>query len=410
MATEYKLSYTANEINAKLNKIDNLAEKSELPTKTSQLANDSGFLTSYTEQTLTEAQKAQARANINTPSIIEVARYVTPEMYGAKGDGVTDDSAAIQAAIDAAGRNAVIYLGRKAYATASTLTLTKNRLKFVCDGTIYYSGTEAAIKLESLGLANVDIYAIDAPNGTALLMDSTDGELGCNIVSVNYILNSVIGVHLRGDGANGAGGHNIFYNKLHLEGYINSTNTCIYIEPIDALINENIFWVGRIMGGATYGVRINAADEFGGSAVNGNASRNIFYGGNFEGLSNTGYSIHMHNSSLNVFHDFRTEEAYGQYVIGFSGECSGNDIGLSRIVLSEIDYSQLTSSGEYANILRSTQIAGDNGNNLTGQNKVWLSMDGFSCETSNIASMLQTETWVFELDDGTIVDKQVVAH
>ena len=49
MATEYKLSYTATEIDAKLGKIDSLAEKSKIPTNISQLNNDSGFITSYTE-------------------------------------------------------------------------------------------------------------------------------------------------------------------------------------------------------------------------------------------------------------------------------------------------------------------------------------------------------------------------
>ena len=45
MATEFKLSYTANDINNRLGKIDSLAEKRELPTKTSELINDSGFTT-----------------------------------------------------------------------------------------------------------------------------------------------------------------------------------------------------------------------------------------------------------------------------------------------------------------------------------------------------------------------------
>ena len=45
MANEYRLSYTAQEINTRLSKIDNLANKSELPTKTSDLTNDNGFIT-----------------------------------------------------------------------------------------------------------------------------------------------------------------------------------------------------------------------------------------------------------------------------------------------------------------------------------------------------------------------------
>ena len=95
MATEYKLSYTAAEINERLGKVENLAEKSELPTKTSDLTNDSGFTTEnyvqnyaqpkgdyalnseiddvvkYAEQTLTDAQKAQARANIGAAAVGE---------------------------------------------------------------------------------------------------------------------------------------------------------------------------------------------------------------------------------------------------------------------------------------------------------------------------------------------------
>lgn len=63
MATEFKLSYTASEINNKLGKVDdlevtvatlesNVARKPDtdaIPTKVSELTNDSGYITSYTE-------------------------------------------------------------------------------------------------------------------------------------------------------------------------------------------------------------------------------------------------------------------------------------------------------------------------------------------------------------------------
>ena len=339
---------------------------------------------------------------------LDVAHYITPEMYGAKGDGSTDDSAAIQAAIDAAGRTSVVYLSKKTYKIANTLSITKTYSRFVCDGKIVYTGTGAAIKVWDTTCVNLDIFTVDAVNGTALLLDSTDGEIGSSLINIKYITNSKIGIHLKGDGASGGiGGHSIFYNKFHVEGFIVSTDTCVYIEPITALVSENIFWLGRLYGGATYGVRINAKDTFGGATVNGNASRNIFYGGNFEGLSSDGYSVHLHNSSLNVFHDFRTEEAYGKYVVGLSGECYANDIGLSRIILSEVDTSALTNSGNFANILRSPQIVAETGSPLTGQNKIWVTTEGFSSETSDIAKNLQTETWVFTLKDGTTIEKQV---
>jgi hypothetical protein len=58
---EYKLSYTASQIDAKLGKIDGLAAKSELPTKTSELTNDSDFTTKqYVDD---------AVANIDIPEV-----------------------------------------------------------------------------------------------------------------------------------------------------------------------------------------------------------------------------------------------------------------------------------------------------------------------------------------------------
>ena len=49
MVTEFRLDYTASDINKKLGKIDTLAEKNELPTKVSDLTNDVGFISEYTE-------------------------------------------------------------------------------------------------------------------------------------------------------------------------------------------------------------------------------------------------------------------------------------------------------------------------------------------------------------------------
>lgn len=61
MATGYRLSYTAAQINKRLGKIDTLAEKSELPSKLSELTNDKGFAT--------ESYVNNAIANIDIPEV-----------------------------------------------------------------------------------------------------------------------------------------------------------------------------------------------------------------------------------------------------------------------------------------------------------------------------------------------------
>lgn len=56
-----------------------------------------------------------------------VLNYVTPEMFGARGDGITDDTEAIQKAIDSDLSNIVIF-GRKTYIVSSQLNINKSKL------------------------------------------------------------------------------------------------------------------------------------------------------------------------------------------------------------------------------------------------------------------------------------------
>ena len=77
MSTEFKLSYTAADINNRLGKIDSLAEKSELPTKISDLTNDSDFATETYVQ-----EYAQPKGDYLTAVPDE---YVTEEELIAKG-------------------------------------------------------------------------------------------------------------------------------------------------------------------------------------------------------------------------------------------------------------------------------------------------------------------------------------
>ena len=81
--------------------------------------------------------------------------YVTPEMYGAKGDGTTDDTEAIQSAL-ASGRD--VYFGKKTYCVSETLVLSGSinmgsdtTIKAIDTMTSVFSATNMGDRLRFIG-------------------------------------------------------------------------------------------------------------------------------------------------------------------------------------------------------------------------------------------------------------------
>lgn len=77
MAIEHRLSYTASQIDERLGRIDRLASKSELPTKTSDLINDSDFAT----ESSVDEKIDDAISNIPSTSTEDVLEFVIEMGY-----------------------------------------------------------------------------------------------------------------------------------------------------------------------------------------------------------------------------------------------------------------------------------------------------------------------------------------
>lgn len=90
--------------------------------------------------------------------------YVTPEMFGAIGDGVIDDTAAIQKVL-----NYSNVLLSKNYLITSTIKITGGYKNINCIGSsIIYNGTDFAIEISKLNYADVSFGLIKAIKGSAI--------------------------------------------------------------------------------------------------------------------------------------------------------------------------------------------------------------------------------------------------
>ena len=124
--------------------------------------------------------------------------YVTPEMFGAKGDGYTDDFAAIQAALNATGN---VVFASTTYSVASVL-LVKSNTRIYGNGALLVAagknnvmriaGTEHDIYIEKLSLECVnEVGAVENPACLSikepnLTVDDYDGAYNIVVNACNF--------------------------------------------------------------------------------------------------------------------------------------------------------------------------------------------------------------------------------
>lgn len=197
---------------------------------------------------------------VTVSEILENLDYVTPEMYGAVGDGVTDDTAALQAAIDS-GEAVYNHDLEKIYKVTDTVLVSGNGKRFFIQGTIDYNGSDAAVRVVGIN-HNVYVANISAPSGIGIEMYQEDYSLNTAFCHVsNDVMNCRIGIYLHP--TNHGVQDNVFY-----PGHIIATEYAVYIYGGDAqnsttpsYSGENKFYNGRLRGGL-YGIYIDSRNGF----------------------------------------------------------------------------------------------------------------------------------------------------
>ena len=110
--------------------------------------------------------------------------------FGAVGDGVTDDTAAIQAALDYATDGTAIYFGSKEYKITSGLTASSNNLTLYGDGG--YSKSMIVCTTASTQMLTVSGYGFKVRH-LAFKGDGGDNGSGATVKGIRFV---------RGDGSN----------------------------------------------------------------------------------------------------------------------------------------------------------------------------------------------------------------
>lgn len=129
------------------------------------------------EQSLTEKQKAQAQRNLGVVGVI------TPQDYGAKGDGSTDDTKAFQ---DALANNRLVFVPSGTYKLSGELVIGRNcRLEMAQDVLLNFTQTSGnCISMRASSNIVGNHSAIKVPYAFTGKVINIDAALDENIVAV----------------------------------------------------------------------------------------------------------------------------------------------------------------------------------------------------------------------------------
>ena len=244
---------------------DLAADRAEEAADRAEAAGGGGSAVLYSPQILTNEQQSQARENIGAGSAKDVSNlktYVTPEMFGAKGDGVTDDTQAIQAAFDNANGKSVALF--QTYKVSDTITVTTNVLLY---GKIDFYGTGDCLSITNKDALNVigdGTITVKSADFTGSLVNIKNGSrrITVRLNLVGYRLRNPIGkaVSLTADNGGQGGGANtdaVAFCDIDIKA--SGFEYGIFVNTRDSWITCNKF--GTFINYCTFGIYIDGPYE-----------------------------------------------------------------------------------------------------------------------------------------------------
>lgn len=125
-----------------------------------------------TDPTLSIADKP-ADAKATGDAIEALKNYVTPEMFGAVGDGITDDTEAVQAALSNEAHLPIL-MTKKYLITDEVVVGGWNNYTLDADNSeIIYNGVNSAVVVQKMFYGKLRFGIVNAPNGTAIEFRAT---------------------------------------------------------------------------------------------------------------------------------------------------------------------------------------------------------------------------------------------
>lgn len=172
------------------------AKKTEIPKNVSELQNDAGYI----KQEVVDQLIPIKAIKVNNVTILPDENhavnienvYVTPEEFGAIGDGVTDDSRAFTECFGSANANhKYILLSNKSYLISNTLTNISNTNIIGINATIILGNNTFTKQINNCVFSNITFSrAVESDLPLTENFYSSQFKY-CNFVDINYLFNNI---------------------------------------------------------------------------------------------------------------------------------------------------------------------------------------------------------------------------